>query len=195
MGHEFNILACVLAGGKSQRMGKDKALTELNGQPLISQVISALEPVVHKIEIVGQPKLYSNLGLTVHKDIIADKGPMGGILTALNHTKADEVMILSCDIPFIRSNSLRALLECYYENKPLALVARNGDRIHPLVGVYSKSLLPKLEENISNNKLKMLEFLEIIEAKHFEILDNLETFNINSKQDLDYAEQLKKPNS
>ena len=96
----------IIAGGQSRRMGRDKAFVDLGGKPLIEHVIerSADLGQAETILITNKPAQYAHLGLPMFRDILPDKGSLGGIYTALVRTRV--VLMcwsLACDMPFVNS--------------------------------------------------------------------------------------------
>jgi len=80
---ENTITAYILAGGKSQRMGTDKGFLEWKGQSFVANIIAAVKAVVgNNVVIVSSDEQYDALGVTRISDIVANKGPLGGIYTA-----------------------------------------------------------------------------------------------------------------
>ncbi|WP_051286552.1 molybdenum cofactor guanylyltransferase [Salinimicrobium terrae] len=184
------IEAFVLAGGKSSRMGTDKGLVQLNGKPMISYVLKALEETELPVKIIANNPEYEKFGLPVCNDLVKEKGPMGGLLTALNNTDAEVVLLISCDIPFITSEAIKLLLRAADEEHITAALVK--DRINPLFAAYPVHLKKIVKNLIASEELKMTDF----------ILKNPPTLlpsvakempwcfrNINNKQELKEAEE------
>ncbi|MCL1936779.1 MAG: molybdenum cofactor guanylyltransferase [Candidatus Azobacteroides sp.] len=182
--------AYILAGGKSSRMGEDKGLKLLHGKPMIQYVIEALIPCFPHIKISTNDLEYSVFGYEVVSDIIPEKGPMGGIYTALKNSSCDDVFIISCDMPYISETFVNSLLQ---QKNGSATVAVCNGRIQPLFGIYGKSLISLLEAKIEQNQLGMSTFLQEINAT-LVALNNEDGFlNINTPDDFKYIEnELKK---
>src|SRR5277367_1066850 len=104
----------VLAGGRSRRMGRDKAMLPYRGRPLIAHVAETVEKVLYgsgHATIVGQPDRYRDLGYRVLADLYPDCGPLGGIVTALQQSAADWNLVVACDMPNLAEADLRELLD------------------------------------------------------------------------------------
>ncbi|WP_228853376.1 molybdenum cofactor guanylyltransferase [Aegicerativicinus sediminis] len=181
--------AYILCGGKSSRMGTEKGLVKINGRALISYVMDALKPIAENIYLVGNSKEYLNFGLPVLKDMKPNKGPMGGIYTAMSYTKANEILILSCDIPFITTKTLGKLIAAK-ENQHGVITLKTSDGRQPLVGIYPTVLRKFIAENLKNNNLKLMTFLSAIQSAELVIEDKIETFNVNSPKDIQLAEEI-----
>ena len=100
----------VLAGGRSSRMGSNKALLELDGRPLIEHTKSILESVCAQVFILGQRSLYGRFG-QCYEDIHPDCGPLGGIHAALLNSSTEFSLITAVDTPFIKAEFLDYLVE------------------------------------------------------------------------------------
>ena len=100
----------IIAGGQSRRMGRDKAFVDLGGKALIQRVVerSADLGQSETILITNKPAQYAHLGLPMHRDILPDKGSLGGIYTALARANNPDVLVLACDMPFIRTELIGA---------------------------------------------------------------------------------------
>ena len=173
--------AYILAGGKSVRMGEDKGLKLLHGKPLIQYVIDSLIPFFPEIKISTNNPEYNRFGYELAADIFPEKGPMGGIYTALKNSLFDDVFIIGCDMPCISALSFNLLLQ---QKNQSATVAVYKGKVQPLFGIYNRNLIPLLEEKIKQNKLKMIEFLQEIEAIFIEMNDADIFLNINTLEDL-----------
>src|SRR5579862_3839386 len=102
----------VLAGGRSRRMGRDKALLPYRGAPLIAHVAGTVEKVLDDsghVAIVGAPDRYRDLGYRVLADLFPGCGPLGGIVTALSLAESDWNLIVACDMPNLDPADLRKL--------------------------------------------------------------------------------------
>lgn len=153
-----NLEIFVLAGGKSSRMGTDKGLMHFRGKPLIQHMLDTLHTLYLPLSLIANNVEYHRFGLPVYTDIIKEKGPMGGLLTALHYTKADSVLLLSCDMPFIETVAISQLLNDGRPNHDIT-AATAMQRIYPLLAVYNKTLLPEVMKSIENGNLKMTEFI------------------------------------
>jgi len=173
--------AYILAGGKSSRMGEDKGLKLLQGKPMIQYVIESLTSYFPDIKIsTGNPE-YTIFGYALAVDIIPEKGPMGGIYTALKNSSGNDVFIISCDMPCISGSSIDSLLR--QENKSATVAVCNG-MIQPLFGIYGKNLIPLLKEKIEQNQLGMTKFIKEINATLVEINNENEFLNMNTPEEV-----------
>ncbi|RXG11956.1 molybdenum cofactor guanylyltransferase [Leeuwenhoekiella aestuarii] len=184
-----NIPAYILCGGKSSRMGRDKGLVTLQDKPIITNIISSLEKITINIFLVTDNQDYLSLGFPLLSDNYKGRGPLGGIQTALNHTQTEKVFMLSCDIPLLTVDTLYTLLK-KAENDTKISFATSGKNWHPLVGIYSKSLLSAIENAIENDRLKLIDFIKEHPYQEIEIEDSKSLTNINSPEELKQLEQI-----
>ena len=136
----------ILAGGASSRMGRDKALLDFDGVPLILHTARLLEPLVAEVTIVGSPNRYAALGLRAITDVVqgqcsADKrshGPLAGIATALAATHSRWNLIVACDLPYLSAEWLDWLLSRALRSGGEAIIPRTERGIEPLAAVYRR---------------------------------------------------------
>lgn len=150
------IHVAVLAGGRSRRMGRDKALLQLGGQTLIERVLAAARPLAYPRLIVGAPAAYAHLGLPVLPDRCPGRGPLGGLYTALDATAAP-VLLLACDLPFLAPDFLRHLAD--RRGPQQAVVPYTAAGLQPLCALYELSCLGAVEAAIQADQLGMRDLL------------------------------------
>jgi molybdopterin-guanine dinucleotide biosynthesis protein A len=175
----------ILAGGKSSRMGEDKGLMSLFGKPMIQYVIDEARTLNRPIQIISNNSNYNKFDLPVFKDNFEEKGPLSGIYSALLNSDKKYNLIICCDVPYAKAALFKYILsKC--EGYEVTLPSKDN-RIHPLIGVYQKSLLPHFENEIRNSRLKVLDAVQdlngqIVDAGNFE---KINFKNLNSKSDLE----------
>lgn len=153
----------VLAGGRSKRMGREKALLPYRGSTLVEHVASAVREATGSVALIGDPAKFGHLGLPVIPDAIPSCGPASGIYTALEATQADWNLIVACDMPGISSGILRELVRRAEtaESNCVAAAAPGGEP-EPLCAVYHRRCLPVLAQAIRDKRLKMKELVNEI---------------------------------
>ena len=124
---EINRAGWVLTGGRSSRMGTDKALLEMGGRPLVLRVADQIGKVCGAVTLVGDPVKYGSLGLPVIGDRYRDQGPLAGIEAALGATEADWNLIVACDMPGLEAGWIETLF----------VVAEEGDGLDAVVPVHA----------------------------------------------------------
>lgn len=191
MENRQNITAFILCGGKSVRMQTEKGLVNYKGKPFIRWIIEAIIPITSNIILVTSNGDYSLVGLPMIEDIYPEKGPVGGIYTALKLSKTDRNLILSCDVPKITTQLLQTLTEESVQDASVTLLS-DGKNDYPLIGVYKNEVLETFADAISADKLKLCSLVNMI--SHHKIMINAEqkslVQNINSKAELQSLIQL-----
>jgi molybdopterin-guanine dinucleotide biosynthesis protein A len=146
----------VLVGGKSSRFGRDKALLEVSGGPLFLRVAGAVRAAVGDAVLVGSPEKYGGLGVRVIPDAVAGVGPLGGILAALDDSTHKWNLITACDMPAIRADFLRFLLERATEYTGDLVLPLNRDGMpEPLCAVYHRQAAVTIRKSIEAGALKI----------------------------------------
>jgi molybdopterin-guanine dinucleotide biosynthesis protein A len=200
----------IQAGGRSSRMGQDKAWLEIEGRPMIERVIAAAQPVVKRLSIVinatnPQVERYERLAESCDAELLFDlhehRGPLGGIHTALTHCGANEsALILACDLPFITTGFLSFLSDIHQQTNPQSAI-RNPQsitvpldqslRLQPLAAIYDQSLEVTVEQMLAANDLKVdLLYSRLpvrrVQFAEFAHLPNAERFFINANTSEEY---------
>lgn len=182
--------AFVLAGGKSSRMGKDKGLVLLKGKPMISYVLDTLGKTKLPVNIIANDGAYRSFGFPVFRDVVTEKGPMGGLLAAFENTEAEVVLLVSCDMPLITSEAIQQMLNLADKNNIIAATVE--DRVNPLFALYPVTLKKEVEDRISSGRLKMSDL--ILENNHTLVPsisgENPDIFrNVNNVEELKMTEK------
>jgi len=139
----------VLAGGNASRFdGVDKAFVELDGVPLIRRVLNTLRRLFDEILIVtNSPEEFTvfEKECLIVSDIIKDRGPLGGIHSALSHTSKEKVFVTACDMPFINPGFIEKLTVEALTGGYDCVIPKSASGIEPLCGVYAKRLEKRAE--------------------------------------------------
>ncbi|HEX9676981.1 MAG TPA: molybdenum cofactor guanylyltransferase [Anaerolineales bacterium] len=190
------LTVAVQAGGRSSRMGSDKALLRLDGIPLIERLLQRVSGLGEEILITtNRPQDYQYLGLRMASDPEPGAGALHGLRTALEAARGQTVLVLACDMPFVS----RPLLEHMLQLAEAAdlVVPRRGGEYEPLHAVYSKGCLPALEAALQRGERRMISFfpslyLHTVEQEEIDRLDpeGLSFFNVNTPEDLRKAERI-----
>jgi len=200
---EHNILGAILAGGQSKRMGKDKIFLELNNKKLIEHTIDKVKKYLKEVIIITNQdnEFFSKNNLTTVKDCIEGQlGPLVGILTAMkwakeNLNKCSWIATFPCDTPFFPESIIKSFIEESEKKESLILCASSHGRKHNIFGLWSLDLYDKLKDDLINKKVrKVQDWTEKNKIKNleFEFKDYDPFFNINTKEDLEFAKQLSK---
>lgn len=135
----MNLSAVVLAGGKSSRMGRDKARLEIGGQPLLARQIQHLRSMgTGEIFISSRAgENYGEFGCPVLRDRFTAAGPLAGIERALAEASFSRLLVVAVDMPNLTPGTLKTLLEP--GNEPMGVIPRVDGRIEPLAAIYPKA--------------------------------------------------------
>lgn len=185
----MNYTAIILAGGKSSRMGEDKGLVLLNGKPMVEYLLDLFRLLCVDVIIVSNNPVYKQFNVPVFEDVIKDKGPLAGIYTGLLQVETEKNIIVSCDIPCMSSHLIEMLLSSSVDH--LISVLSYQNKIHPLIGIYSKSLTEDLLNEIQNNSLRVADFVKKHQSNIVKLEEEKfekELYNINTKEELKMIE-------
>ena len=159
------VTGVILAGGKSRRMGQNKALLPLGEASLIEHVIRRMRRVTDELLLITNvPAEYTHLGLPMYGDIIPDAGALGGIYTGLTHALHDAVLCVACDSPFLQPKLLAYLISVlgeYDAVMPYTYKEPPSDNedaqitLQTLCTVYSKRCLPIIEQMLQESELRV----------------------------------------
>lgn len=151
--------AVVLAGGRSTRMGRDKASLPFGGVPLLRRVVERLRPVVDEVIVVandGAPA--AGPGARVVADAFPGLGPLAGLHAGLRASGAERNLVVACDLPFA-SPALAVHLRDRAAGADAAIPLFRG-RPEPLHGVYRRGCLAVAEAQLRRGELALARFLE-----------------------------------
>jgi molybdopterin-guanine dinucleotide biosynthesis protein A len=171
-------------------MKTDKAFVKIGSKTMIEELISRLENKFSKLMIIANEKeKYAGLGIEVIKDIIPEKGPLGGIYTALVKSDSFYNFIFSCDAPFVNLDLIDYMIS---EREGIdIIVPRWNNRFEPLHAIYSKNCIEAIERQLGKNELKVTNFFQyvkvrVIDEKEISRFVSSQPFfaNINTPQDL-----------
>jgi molybdopterin-guanine dinucleotide biosynthesis protein A len=194
------ITGVVLAGGMSRRLGRNKALEQVAGRPLIARVLDSLAEVADQAVVVfGDTDRSDELGLPSWArgvvDVFPGKGALGGIYSGLNASQTDWCIVVACDMPFLNLRLLDLLLD--HRDGYDAVVPYLDDRPEPTHAAYSRSCLPHIKNRLDLDQLKIASFFGDVRVNRFpqseiEAIDpnRLSFFNVNTQADLDRARSL-----
>lgn len=168
MGPVGQIGGFILAGGESSRMGRDKALLELNGVALIVRVARLVESVVGASTIIGDSVRLEGLSLRVIADDFPGAGPLGGIATALRNSSAEWNLLIACDMPYLTREWLDFLIERAFRSDAQAVMPMNDRGAEPLCAMYRKQCLSAIHTALDNGTRKVTDGLAAVQTDYVE---------------------------
>ena len=147
--------AIILAGGKNTRMdGQDKALVKIDGIPIIKRQIKILAGIFKTVLVVtDNTRRYRLKGVKIIRDIIPEKGPLGGIYSGLLASDSFYNFVIACDMPFINERLVKYMIK-NIKNFDIFL-PKIGNKFHPLCGIYSKNCIPLIRQGLTQDRLKV----------------------------------------
>jgi molybdopterin-guanine dinucleotide biosynthesis protein A len=153
-GTKPSVTAFVLAGGKSSRMGRDKAFLRLGDETLLSQALTFASAVASEVRILGDAKKFAAFGRVV-EDVYRERGPLGAIHAALSGSTTELNLMLAVDLPFVTQKLLRYLLSRALESGAMVTVPRVGSGFQPLCAVYRRGFADVAEQSLLEGKNKI----------------------------------------
>lgn len=175
--HE-KVTGIIIAGGKSSRMGENKALVKYKHERLIDCAIRILDPVVDFL-IISSNESLPKIPYIMVKDEVKGIGPLGGLYTALKKSKTEKNVVIACDTPNLTSDFYEKLLrKC--KDCDAIIPEHSEGKLEPLVAVYSKNILPVIEEQIKVQDYKLMNLIKkinvsIMPTKHSSMFKNVNT--------------------
>lgn len=191
------------AGGKSSRMGRDKALVPFQGMTMIEYILKQVRGLGQEtIVITNDPEQYRFLRLPLFPDVIPNWGALGGVYSALYHASQEICLVLACDMPFISRTLLEHLLSLSRGyDAVMPHLDPTGNQMpafaEPFRAVYRKSCLNPIEMAIKAGQRRVVSFfpdinIRFVNRQEIELFDpDLKTFfNVNTPEDLLEAEKI-----
>jgi molybdopterin-guanine dinucleotide biosynthesis protein A len=135
------VSAAILAGGRARRFGgADKASLPIGDARIIDRQLAALSAVADDVRIVANDRdRYAGLGVRVIPDAVTERGPLGGLYTALLDASHDRVLVLACDLPFVTAALLQRLVAESGTGQEIdAVVPRSARGLEPLCALYAR---------------------------------------------------------
>lgn len=180
----------ILAGGKSSRMGKNKALLKFENTTVIQRTAGEFADVSDIYISAASAGEYEFIGIPVVYDENADIGPIEGIRRVLSAAQNEYVFICAADMPFISRDIARYLTQFICSDYDCYVIT-DDEHMHPLCAVYSKRVLPVIEELIAEGKYRLREIFALCPTKYVPIdlscCDRKVVRNINTKEEYNEA--------
>jgi len=181
----------ILAGGKSKRMGTNKAFLEINGQRMIDQIVDIFKNTFEEVILVtNSPIEYLHLDLRIVTDLVPNKGALGGIFTGLFYASFHHIFVTACDMPFLNKGFIDYMVS--KAGNFDAVVPLSSDGLEPLHAIYSKRCIRHIETQLESDDLKITNFypkVRVKEISHHEILSfdpkSSLFLNINTTEDME----------
>ena len=156
------ICGYILAGGRNRRMnGQKKIFLEYEGTTFCERILQAFEEFDATYISVEAESPYQELHLPIIVDEYAAIGPMGGIYSGMKSCDADALFVVACDMPMVTKEAVHLVTKMYSKQHKITVVRTNG-RLHPIFGIYPRTVLPEIEKAIAKKDYRMMNFLKEI---------------------------------
>jgi len=190
----MRVTAIILAGGRSRRLGVDKALLRLDGETLLETTVKKVATLSDEVIIAVSGLFpYRLRGARLVTDIHPSCGSLGGIHAGLMAASNFYSLVVACDMPFLNVELLRYMVEMTPGHD--VVIPRLGEKLEPLHAVYSKNCVGPIEQLIERGDFKIIHFFPEVRVRYLE-RDEIESFdpehlsffNINTAEDWRRAE-------
>lgn len=189
------VTAIILAGGRSSRMGKDKALISIEGVPLLQRTATLALQCASRVYIVTSwPERYQNIvpsACRLIREVLADEdrphGPLLGFAQGLAQVRTEWILLLACDLPRLQTAEVsrwHGYLEAVPQEK-IALLPRHFNGWEPLCGFYRRRCLPELNQFICSGGKSFQPWLTKQPVQELLVSDRHQLFNCNTPTDLE----------
>ncbi len=190
----------ILTGGKSSRMGRDKALLTVGGVQMLSRITDLFREMFDEVLVVtNKAGRHAGPGYREVTDVIPDCGPLGGIYTGIVLARNERIFVASCDLPFMSASAVRVVID-----EPVSydiVVPDEGGRLHPLHAAYSRKCAPHIRKWLDNGWYNVTRFINEaeglsirkIQMSEIEAADPglMSFFNMNTREDWAEANKIK----
>jgi len=196
-GRRQTVRGFVLAGGASARFGRDKALVEFDGRPMLLRMRDLVRGVLGRVTVIARPGKYTSIGVESVADRWPGEGPLGGILTALLSNDSSERLgwnlVVGCDMPFLTRDCLGFLAKQATASDAEVLVPRSASGLEPLCACWRASTAEKLRKIFDSGTRKITDAMkqfkmEIVDEPDWKRFDSTGRLFWNMNTVADYQE-------
>ncbi len=189
----------IQAGGKSSRMGRNKALMSFLGRPLIERIVERMAPIADEIILIANdPASYRFLGLPLFADIYPEHGALGGLHTALTYASHPLVAVLACDMPFASPTLIEFQKRILLEEDADVVIPAGPQGLEPLHSLYRReTCLPACEGAILADQWKLISWFPQVKVRTIQPDEmspydpsGLVFWNLNTPEEFQHAEAI-----
>ena len=181
----------ILAGGRSTRMGTDKAKLEVDGKTMLQRAVDFWKDAMPGAKLyvsVGQQEHFDTLpeGVTPICDLTPDLGPLGGLQAAFRETGEELLCLSAVDMPLLKKEALETLQKKRHGCEDICVFEKDG-RPEPLFGFYRSTVLPKIDEMLSAGNHRMMDLIEGCYTTKVKLPNIDWVANVNTPEELETA--------
>ncbi len=155
----------ILAGGKSRRMGENKAFLDAGGVSLFERVYGVFTEIFRDIIIVtNDARPFERYGAHLQQDILQDKGALGGLYTGLVHSASYHAFCTACDMPLLNPGVIKYMVK--ERDAYDVIVPKTRDGLHPLHAIYSKQCLRPMRRLLDRDDLRIVNFFPQVRVRY-----------------------------
>lgn len=182
--------AVILCGGKSSRMGFDKSLLQIDGEYMLLRSVRQLKSIFSKVLLVTDkqskfPTIFSQVKIL--EDHYPEKGPLGGLVTALESVETQHLFLLACDIPNLNSTLIQRMAR--YNEAYDVVLCEQDKRLEPLFAFYRTSCLPVLQSQLATNDWRIRKEFDQLVVKVVALDSSFTLKNVNTPKELSLWER------
>jgi molybdopterin-guanine dinucleotide biosynthesis protein A len=178
--HITHTTGAILAGGSSNRMGRDKASLVLEGESFLERTHTMLSAVLAEVTVHGGIAVPPD-GVLI-PDEVPGEGPVGGLLTAMQLAHGRPVFVTSVDTPMLTAEAVRMIVEPPVPSGGVRVASVDG-RIHPLIAVYGPDVLMIVRQRFDEGKRSMMGVIDDADSVVEVEIDPDVVFNVNTEAD------------
>ncbi|MBN2500552.1 MAG: molybdenum cofactor guanylyltransferase [Anaerolineales bacterium] len=186
------------AGGKSSRMGQDKALLPFMGTTMLGYILKQVKGLGDETFIItNQPQYYGDFAYPLFNDVIPDVGALGGLYSAVYHARCAHVFVLGCDMPFVKRGLLDYMLGLTPDFDVVIPRLEPNGFAEPFRAIYKQSCLGPIKTAIDSGQRKVISFFNAVDVRYVESAEierfdpeHRSFFNVNTPEDFSRAEQM-----
>lgn len=175
----------IFCGGGSRRLGRDKALIELDGETLLERQVRRAFPFFDQIILLSGSNHYDTPNRQI-PDVLGNAGPLSGLLAALKDAELhhQQIAVIPVDVPFLADSTMKILSEYTLSENTDAATLCAGEVVQPLAGLYKCNISANLQQWIDGGQRMVMKFLEQLHLEHIRVMEN-ELRNINFPGDVE----------
>lgn len=177
------ITGIILAGGKSTRMGEDKANTQFKGKSLIQWSIDALQPICSEVFICSNKTEHTYPNTKRITDLPHISGPLAGLGAGIKVSNSNINIVVACDTPNVTTALFKEMTQLLDKHQAVVVKDKQG-KIHPLIACYRIDIMSQISQVLNSNRQSLMHLLSLIDYISFTPDNDSIALNVNSKKEL-----------